>query len=51
MESDDEIMEKYLYGQELTEKEFLTAIRKAVQSGKIFRFWAVTAAALLCKQF
>ena len=36
VESDDVIMEKYLTGAELTEREFLTAIRKAVQSGKFF---------------
>ncbi|MBI3232134.1 MAG: elongation factor G [Candidatus Doudnabacteria bacterium] len=36
VESDDVIMEKYLSGAELTETEFLTAIRKAVQSGKFF---------------
>ncbi len=36
VESDDALMEKYLGGQELTEQEFLTAIRKAVQGGKFF---------------
>ncbi len=36
VESDDELMEKYLGGTELTEKEFLTAIRKAVQGGQFF---------------
>ena len=36
VESDDHLMEKYLSGQELTESEFLTAIRKAVQSGAFF---------------
>ncbi|MDP3993523.1 MAG: elongation factor G [Candidatus Doudnabacteria bacterium] len=36
VESDDAIMEKYLSGQELTEQEFLTAIRKAVQSGEFY---------------
>ncbi len=36
VESDDALMEKYLGGNELTEKEFLTAIRKAVQGGKFF---------------
>ncbi len=36
VESDDALMEKYLAGNELTEKEFLTAIRKAVQSAKFF---------------
>ncbi len=36
VESDDVLMEKYLGGQELTEKEFLMAIRKSVQSGAFF---------------
>jgi elongation factor G len=36
VESDDALMEKYLGGQELTEIEFLTAIRKAVQGGAFF---------------
>ena len=36
VESDDALMEKYLGGQELTEQEFLFAIRKATQSGKFF---------------
>ncbi len=36
VESDDALMEKYLSGTELTEQEFLTAIRKAVQGGKFF---------------
>lgn len=36
VESDDVLMEKYLGGTELTEQEFLMAIRKSVQSGKFF---------------
>ncbi len=36
LESDDALMEKYLAGGEITEKEFLSAIRKATQSGKFF---------------
>jgi len=36
VESDDALMEKYLAGGELTENEFLVAIRKAVQGGKFF---------------
>jgi elongation factor G len=36
VEFDDALMEKYLGGQELTEKEFLLAIRKAVQGGQFF---------------
>lgn len=36
VESDDVLMEKYLNGQELTEVEFLTAIRKAVQGGQFY---------------
>ncbi len=36
VESDDALMEKYLAGQELSEQEFLVAIRKATQSGKFF---------------
>lgn len=36
VETDDVLMEKYLAGQELTEQEFLTAIRKATQSGQFF---------------
>jgi len=36
VESDDALMEKYLAGHELTEQEFLMAIRKSVQSGKFF---------------
>ena len=36
VESDDQLMEKYLGGNELSEQEFLTAIRKAVQGGKFF---------------
>ncbi|MBI2356323.1 MAG: elongation factor G [Candidatus Doudnabacteria bacterium] len=36
VESDDAFMEKYLNGQELNEQEFLTAIRKATQSGKFY---------------
>ncbi len=36
VEYDDVLMEKYLGGTELTEQEFLTAIRKAVQSAKFF---------------
>jgi elongation factor G len=36
VEYDDTLMEKYLGGTELTEAEFLTAIRKAVQSAKFF---------------
>ena len=36
VEYDDQLMEKYLGGTELTEAEFLQAIRKAVQSAKFF---------------
>src|SRR5271154_2847220 len=36
VESDDALMEKYLGGTELSEQEFLMAIRKSVQSGKFF---------------
>jgi elongation factor G len=36
VETDDMLMEKYLAGQELSEREFLMAIRKATQSGKFF---------------
>ena len=36
LESDDVLMEKYLAGQELTENEFLMAIRKAVRGGQFF---------------
>jgi elongation factor G len=36
VEYDDQLMEKYLTGSELTETEFLQAIRKAVQSAKFF---------------
>ena len=36
VETDDILMEKYLAGQELSEQEFLTAIRKATQSGSFF---------------
>lgn len=36
VESDDALMEKYLAGEELTEQEFLGAIRKATQSGKFY---------------
>ncbi len=36
LESDDALMEKYLGGQELTEAEFLMAIRKAVRGGAFF---------------
>lgn len=36
VEYDDEMMEKYLAGNELTELELLTTIRKATQSGKFF---------------
>src|SRR5579862_1268782 len=36
VEADDQLMEKYLGGTELTEQEFLMAIRKSVQSGKFF---------------
>ncbi|MCL5666863.1 MAG: elongation factor G [Patescibacteria group bacterium] len=36
VESDDALMEKYLSGGELTEQEFLSAIRKATQSGKFY---------------
>lgn len=36
VESDDALMEKYLAGEELTEQEFLGAIRKATQSAKFF---------------
>lgn len=36
VETDDVLMEKYLAGTELNEQEFLTAIRKATQSGKFF---------------
>ncbi len=36
VEIDDVLMEKYLGGQELTEQEFLGAIRKSVQGGKFF---------------
>jgi len=50
VESDDTIMEKYLTGAELTETEFLTAIRKAVQGGDFFRFWAETVGVLWFKQ-
>jgi elongation factor G len=35
VESDDELMEKYLDGQELTEEEIRRAIRKATLSGRI----------------
>jgi elongation factor G len=36
VETDDALMEKYFAGVELTEQEFLSAIRKATQSGKFF---------------
>ncbi|MBI4049856.1 MAG: elongation factor G [Candidatus Doudnabacteria bacterium] len=36
VESDDAILEKYLAGQEISEAEFLTAIRKSVMGGKFF---------------
>ncbi|MEK7161110.1 MAG: EF-Tu/IF-2/RF-3 family GTPase, partial [Patescibacteria group bacterium] len=36
LESDDALMEKYLGGHELTENEFLMAIRKAVRGGQFF---------------
>ena len=36
LESDDVLMGKYLDGNEINEQEFLTAIRKAVQSGNFF---------------
>ncbi len=36
VESDDALMEKYLGGEELTEQEFLSAIRKSTQSGTFF---------------
>ncbi|MBI3952330.1 MAG: elongation factor G [Candidatus Doudnabacteria bacterium] len=36
VESDEALMEKYLADQQLTEQEFLTAIRKATQSGKFY---------------
>lgn len=36
VESDDVLMEKYLAGGELSEQEFLTAIRKAVRSGTFY---------------
>jgi len=36
LESDDTLLEKYLAGQEISEPEFLLAIRKATRSGKFF---------------
>ena len=36
VESDDALLEKYLAGSEVSETEFLGAIRKAVQGGKFF---------------
>ncbi|MGE5298341.1 MAG: elongation factor G [Acidobacteriaceae bacterium] len=36
VEFNDALMEKYLAGEELTEQEFLSAIRSATQSGKFF---------------
>jgi len=36
VESDDKLMEKYLNGDEISEDEFKTAIRKSVLSGKFF---------------
>ncbi len=36
VESDDALMEKYLSGKAVTEQEFLSAIRKATQSGKFY---------------
>jgi elongation factor G len=36
VESDDVLMEKYLAGNELTDQELLSAIRKATQSGKFY---------------
>jgi elongation factor G len=36
VESDDAMMEKYLAGEELTDIEFLTTIRKATQSGNFY---------------
>ncbi|HYE22203.1 MAG TPA: elongation factor G [Verrucomicrobiae bacterium] len=36
LESDDALMEKYLAGTEITEQEFLLAIRKATQSGNFY---------------
>ena len=36
VESDDALMEKYLAGQELTQDEFRTAIRKATLTGKFY---------------
>jgi elongation factor G len=36
VESDDVLLEKYLAGQEISQPEFLVAIRKAAQSGKFY---------------
>src|SRR3990167_9348001 len=36
LESDDTLLEKYLAGQEISEPEFLLAIRNATRSGKFF---------------
>ena len=36
VESDDALLEKYLAGQEITQSEFLGAVRKAVQTGKFY---------------
>ncbi|MBI4050443.1 MAG: elongation factor G [Candidatus Doudnabacteria bacterium] len=36
VETDDRLLEKYLHGQEITESEFLTAIRKATLLGKFY---------------
>ena len=36
VESDDKILEKYLNGQDISEAEFLSAIRAATRSGKFF---------------
>ena len=36
VESDDALMEKYLAGEEINEQEFLSAIRKATQSGSFY---------------
>jgi elongation factor G len=36
VESDDLIMAKYLEGKEITNQDFLTALRKATQSGKFY---------------
>jgi len=51
VESDDQLTEKYLNNQEITEQEFVEAIRKSTLNGNFFLFFLEMVVALLWKHY